>query len=141
MIIQVEYDYYLTGKSVILWSNLVGESNNTSTKIGLAQKITLRGSGLTGETYQYAKGFQGLIRLNISISDTVEWYKNANFGYAIVVTGDDTNWTIQGDSMQDGNITDCTLNGGVGYVDVNITNPAGSAGEIKLVNVLPSSEF
>ena len=141
MIIQVEYDYYLVGKSVVLWTNLVGESNNTAGKIGLAQKVTLRGNGLTGETYQYAKGFEGVVRLNITITDTVEWYKNANFGYAVVVTGDDTNWSIQGDSMIDGNITDCTLNGGVGYVDINISDPAGNAGEIKIVNVLPSSEF
>ena len=141
MIVQIEYDYYLVGKSVVLWTNLIGENNNSIVKVGLAEKVTLRGSGLTGETYQYAKGFQGVVRLNIDISDTVEPYQNANFGYAVVVTGDDTNWSIRGDSMQDGNITDCSLNGGVAYVDVNITDPAGSAGEIKLVNVLPSSEF
>ncbi len=141
MIVQVEYDYYLVGKSVVLWTNLIGENNNSTAKIGIGEKITLRGNGLVGETYQYAKGFEGVVRLNVNIADTVESYDNANFAYAVIVTGDDTNWTIKGDSMIDGNITDCSLNNGIGYVDVNITDPAGSAGEIKLVNVLPSSEF
>jgi len=141
MILQVEYDYYLVGKSVILWTNLVGEHNNTTVKVGLGKKVTLRGSGLTGESYSYAKGFSGKVRLNITITNTVEYYKNANFAYAVEVSGDDTNWTISGDSMKDGNITDCSLNSGVGYVDVNITSPASNAGTIKITNVLPSNEF
>jgi len=141
MIIQVEYDYYLVGKSVVLWTNLIGESNNTTTKIGLAEKITLRGEGLNGDEYSYAKGFSGVVRLNININNTVEPYQNANFTYLPVVTGDDTNWTLLGDSMSEGNITDCLLNGGVGYVDINITDPAGKAGVIKLISVLPSREF
>ena len=141
MIIQVEYDYYLVGKSVLLWANFVGENNNTAGKIGIAKKVTLRGNGLTGESYSYAKGFEGVVRLSVHITDTVEYYKNANFGYRVEVTGNDTNWTISGSSMQDGNITNCSLNSGVAYVDVNITSEAGSAGTIKLINVLPSDEF
>jgi len=145
MIVQVEYNYYLVGKSTILWANLVGENNNTEVKIGIGKKVTLRGDGLEGETYSYAKGYNGVTRLHVHIVDTVEYYKNANFGYAVEVSGDDTNWTISGTSMQQ-NITSCVdadghNTGGVAYVDVNITSGAGSAGTITLKNVLVDSEF
>jgi len=141
MIVQIEYDYYLVGKDVVLWANLVGDVNGTSEKVGIGRKVTLRGQGLTGASYSYAKGFEGVVRLNVTVSNSVEKYKNANFSYSVEVTGEDTNWTIIGDSMTDGNITDCSLNHGVGYVDVNVTDPAGGAGEINLINVLPSPEF
>ena len=145
MIVQVEYDYYLVGKSTVLWANLVGENNNTEVKIGIAKKITLRGSGLEGESYDYAKGYSGVTRLYIHISDTVEYYKNANFGYAVEVSGDDTNWTVSGTSM-DQNITSCVdadnvNTGGVAYVDVNITSDATNSGTITVKNVLVGSEF
>jgi len=141
MIIQVEYDYYLVGKSIVLWANLVGEHNDTAVRTGIGKKVTLRGNGLTGESYHYAKGFEGNVRLNIKITDTVEYYKNANFGYLVEVTGDDTNWTVEGTSISDGNITDCSLNSGVAYIDVNITSEAVNAGDIIIRNLIPSSEF
>lgn len=140
MIINVEYDYYLVGKSVMLWNNLVGSDNNTDVKVGIAKKITLRGSGLTGETYSFAKGFSGVIRLNVNISSTVEYYKNANFGYQVEVSGDDVDWEVSDDSMNHG-ITDCGTNGGVAFVDVNITSDAPNAGTVSLTNVLVGSEF
>jgi hypothetical protein len=139
MIIQVEYDYYLVGKSVMLWTNLIGNSNNSTIKIGQAKKITLRGQGLVGGSKNIAKGFTGIIRLNLSIANTIEFYKNANFGYDVEVSSSDTNWSIIGTSM-DGGITSC-INNGIAYVDVNISSPAGSAGTVKLTNVLPSNEF
>lgn len=46
MVLQVEYDYYLTGKSVMLWVNLVGQHNGNTVKIGEARKVNLRGNGL-----------------------------------------------------------------------------------------------
>ena len=144
MIIQVEYDYYLVGKSIVLWANLVGENNNIALKIGLGQKVTLRGNGLTGDQYSFAKGDTGVHRLYVNISDTVEYYKNANFGYAVEISGDGNTYDIVGTSM-DQNITSCVDRdnddtGGVGYVDVNITN-SDNSGVLKLTNVLPSKEF
>lgn len=132
------YDYYLVGKDVMLWINVVGNSNGKTEKIGEAKKITLRGEGLTGESYKYSKGFHGIVRLSVHISNTVEYYRNANFSSDIVVSGDDTNWTISGSSMDNG-ITSCARSG-IAYVDVNITG-AGSAGTVSLTNVLPTSEF
>lgn len=141
MIINVEYDYYLTGKSTVLWVNLVGVQNSTSTqlRVGESRKITLRGQGLTGETYTYAKGFSGPVRLEVTLKNTVEPYYNSNFNYQIIVTGADTNWTITGNSMNNG-ITSC-VNNGRAYVDVNVTSPAGAGGEIQLTNLVPLSEF
>ncbi|MEA1893387.1 MAG: hypothetical protein U9N33_11865 [Campylobacterota bacterium] len=137
-IINVEYDYYLTGKSTVLWVNLVGRdyATDTTIRIGEAKKVNLRGKGLDGESYAFSKGFNGTVRLNVSVSDTVEWYYNSNFGYQVTVTGEDTNWSILGDS--NGRTTSC-YNSGVGYVDINIT--AAESGTVSLTNVLPSHEF
>ncbi|MDF1876756.1 hypothetical protein JHD47_02880 [Sulfurimonas sp. SAG-AH-194-L11] len=140
MVINVEYDYYLVGKSTILWVNLVGIQNSTGEqlRIGEARKINLRGQGLTGERYSYAKGFTGVVRLDVTVTNTTEYYYNANFDYQVVVTGDDTNWTEINNSMISG-ITSCD-NSGIAYVEVNVTSSL-KAGEIQLNNVLPSAEF
>ncbi|SFV61206.1 hypothetical protein MNB_SM-4-954 [hydrothermal vent metagenome] len=146
MVINVEYDYYLTGKSTMLWVNLVGIQNSTGeqVRIGEAKKITLRANGLTGETYVYAKGFNGQVRLEVKITGTSEYYHNSRFSSHVVVTGDDTNWTY-GNFSSDGNtseangITSC-INGGVGYVDIHVFS-ALDAGEIQLTNVVPNNEF
>lgn len=142
MVIQVEYDYYLVGKDVVLWTNLVGSSNNSDVKIGLGKKVTLRGEGLEAQSYSFNKGFSGIVRFDVSIKNTVEFYKNANFGYRAQVTGNDVVWAIAGTSMSDGTIVDCNLNGsdGVAYIDVNIIS-AQNAGTIEISNLLPSSEF
>ena len=139
MVLQVEYDYYLVGKSVMLWANLVGEHNGATVKIGEAKKVNLRGNGLSGESYTYAKGYTGTRRLYISVADTVEWYYNANFGYNVEVTGDGTSWSVTGTSMSNG-ITSCTASGRA-YVDVTITASPDSGGTITLSNVLPANEF
>jgi len=139
MLISVEYDYYLVGKDVMLWTNLIGQSNGKTVKIGEAKKITLRGEGLTGESYTYAKGFTGTVRLDVHIDKTVEYYRNANFSYHITVTGDGTTWNIAGTSM-DAGITSCA-HSGVGYVDVNITSSPENGGTITLSDVVPTNEF
>ncbi|MBU1216712.1 hypothetical protein KJ870_07870 [bacterium] len=139
MNIKVEYDYYLVGKSVVLWANLTGSDNGSIVKIGESKKITLRALGLTSDSVNIAKGFTGVVHLNISITDTTEYYKNANFGYLPEVTAADASFVIAEDSMDNG-IMSC-INGGVGYVDINITSGPSEAGVVKLVNVLPSREF
>jgi hypothetical protein len=142
VILDVEYDYYLVGKDVMLWVNLTGSVNNEITRVGEAKKVTLRGRGLLGDSYSFSKGFEGVIRLYVFIDHTSEiHYRNANFGGHVEVSSSDTNWTIAGSSMSDGNITDCTLSGGVAYVDVNITDPAGSAGSVVLKRVKVANEF
>ena len=138
MIIQVEYDYYLVGKTTLLWANLLGSSDKKIKKVGIANVVTLRGDGLTGESYNFAKGFSGIVRLLVHIKDTVEFYKNANFVYKVEVQAEDASWSILDDSMDYG-IMDCN-NSGVGYVDVNISD-GGKGGSVSLTNVLVAPEF
>ncbi|WP_434580306.1 hypothetical protein MLC52_10230 [Sulfurimonas sp. NW15] len=156
MRINVEYDYYLVGKDVVLWANLIGKQydNNTTVKIGEARKITLRGTGLVSPSFAYSTGFQGLVHLPIMINDTSEYYKNANFSATIIITGVDVNWTVVGTSMdlgsngQNVNIkpyTDATMYscnyGGVAYVDINFTSPSLISGTVSLTNLKIMNEF
>jgi hypothetical protein len=137
-IIEMSYDYYLVGKDVMLWTNLVGSAQGKIQRIGESRKVTLRGDGLDAETYDFSKGYVGVVRLKISVKDTTEWYYNSNFGYSVRVSGDDVNWTVAGSSMDNG-IISCK-NDGIAYVDVNITG-AGNAGTVSLSNLKVSNEF
>ena len=142
MKIDIEYDYYLTGKDVVLWVNLVGSHDGNITRIGEAKKITLRGNGLTSETYSFSKGFQGEVKLHIMVSDT-EYLKNSNFGYSVKVDSDDANWTVIDDSMEH-NITYCygdQNQTGESYVDINFTSPTPKAGTVSLQNLIIGNEF
>ena len=141
LIINVEYDYYLTGKSTILWVNLVGKNYKTdeTVRIGEAEKMNLRAMGLTAESPSYSSGYQGNLRVNVLISNTVAWYQNAKFSYN-VEAADDLNWTISG-SSNDNNLSDCSNSNGRGYVDILITSPAPTGGTLTLTNLLPAWEF
>ncbi|MFA6192697.1 MAG: hypothetical protein WC665_10140 [Sulfurimonas sp.] len=145
MVINVEYDYYLTAKDVMLWVNLTGaqHSEASTVRIGEAKKITLRGQGLTSETYAFSSGFSGVVRLHVTLNGTTEFLRNANFGYSVVVSSDGASWTVSDDSMAHG-ITYCygTNNqNGVSFVDINFTSPTPLGGTVGLVNVLPATEF
>jgi len=143
MELNVEYDYYLTGKSVMLWVNLIGQQygSNQNIRIGEAKKINLRGVGLTSEEVTVPQGFQGLVRLKVWVKGTVEYYYNSNFGYAVTMGVKDANWTYAGDSM-DYPTTDCGYNG-IGYVDVVFLSPTAEEGTVGLneADLLPSDEF
>jgi len=142
MNLYIEYDYYLTGKDIVLWVNLLGSHNGEMMRIGEARKMTLRGNGLTSETYSFSKGFQGKVTLHIMVSDT-EYLKNSNFRYAVKVDSDDANWTVVDDSMNH-NITHCygyQNQTGDSYVDINFTSPTPKAGTVSLQNLIIGSEF
>ncbi|MFA6137867.1 MAG: hypothetical protein WC667_07260 [Sulfurimonas sp.] len=145
MVIDVEYDYYLTAKDVMLWVNLTGaqHSDESTVRIGEAKKITLRGSGLTSETYTFSSGFSGVVRLHVTLNGTTEFLRNANFGYSVVVTSDGASWAVSDDSMAHG-ITYCygaNNQNGESYVDINFISPTPLGGTVGLVNVLPATEF
>jgi len=149
MIVQVEYDYYLVGKSVMLWTNLVGEDNNTTVKVGLGKKVTLRGQGLESPEYDLSSNYNGVISLPVKISNTVESYKNARFVYGIKTSSSVTVNNVITTSQSD--IYSCALttteatgqnidHSGIAYVDVNVTADS-TGGTIQLVNILPAKEF
>ena len=137
----INHDYYLAGKDVVVAVNIVGytAATDTTSKIGEADKITLRSTGLTSDLVTLSKGFSGVVRLKVYFSEAVsEWYRNANFGFDIFTDDAVTvnSWTT---SMVD--ITDCASNNGVAYVDVNVTVDATKAGTIRLQNIVVANEF
>jgi len=149
LLLSVEYDYYLVGKDVMLWVNLLGDSNGETVKIGTAKKVTMRGMGLVADDpYTYTQGYTGVKRFYIHIDQTPEYYRNANFYFDTQVTGDGVSWHVEGTSMkdeyaeedEDKGITSCDENG-MAYVDINITDSPDSGGTISIINVLPLNEF
>ena len=141
-ILKIEYGDYLVGKTLVLWTNFVGDHNNTTQKLGYARPITLVGTGLVSEVYLVKKGSSiGVKRLRVYVKDSPHGrvYLNSNFGYSIENTAELTPISETNTSMAAG-ITDCN-NSGTAYVDVNITAIAGGDGELKLINLRVGSEF
>ena len=138
MTVKVNYDYYLTGKSVVLWVNLVGYDleNSTTVRIGEAKKVTLRANGLEAAVRNTAAGEVGVVhRIPIKIKDSPEWYRNANFGFSIKTSD---NLRVNSVTTSNGNLAN-----NVAYVDVNVTE-AGTppaAGTIEILNALAADEF
>ncbi len=109
----VEYDYYLVGKSVMLWANLIGSNNGKTVRIGEARKITLRGLGLMDvSTIEVPNGTGSkMYRFNISVKGTDNWYSNAKFSYRV----DSKNLIINSEFKS--NLDNC-----IAYVDINVTD-------------------
>ncbi len=94
--VRMPYDYYLVGKDVIVYANLVGDvlrDTDITARVGEAKKVTLRGHELTPYPVSYripkdsdaTRGYIFAWRLK----ETEEWYRNANFGgFEVTVTGD-----------------------------------------------------
>ena len=148
MRINVEYDYYLTGKDVILWVNLLGKQSvgDTTSRLGEAKKVTLRGKGLEEETFTFPKGYNGVITFYPRLTDTGEWLKNANFGYSMNIAseGDVTAEVIDSNMLH--GINYCYGNAaqsGTAYVSVQITaNPdSNSSGTLTFKNLVIGNEF
>jgi len=135
----LNYDYYLTGKDVIIGVNLVGYTASTgvTSRIGEAKKHTLRSTGLESASVNLGKGFDGVVRLPVQIADTPEWLRNSNFGFTFAVNDA---VAINGWSRSTSS-DDCTESEGVAYVDANVTVDADKAGTIQLVNILIGNEF
>ncbi len=139
-VIELSYDYYLVGKDIVLYANIVGQDNqlDRKLKIGEAQKRTLRGHGvevygdltITTET-NTSKIFYAWVK------DTSEPYRNARFEFkTITESGNgEVNSTIH---MP---IEDCNGNNGHAYVEYSITADANSTFGISLENPVISSEF
>jgi len=90
VILEVEYDYYLTGKDIVLWTNIVGDnkSTNQTVRIGEAQKVTLRGLGIATNTKSFGCGYQDTVRFFLDSEGTLSSYRNSNFIPIINTIGD-----------------------------------------------------
>jgi hypothetical protein len=147
MRIDVKYDYYLTGKSVVLWINLIGKNNagapnEQMVRVGEAKKVTLRALGLDGGTFNVPKGKKVIVRIPVQIAGTEEWYRNANFGFKETKTGT-ASFSIIDSSMIHG-IDDCSQSNGVAYITVegdDTTSVTPEGGSYTMFGVLASQEF
>jgi hypothetical protein len=139
VLIEFEYDYHLTGKDIMVWVNLTGYQADQGivTRVGEAQKHTLRGYGLMSrETYTLASGAKNVILpFYIRHENVPEVYRNGHFAFAyhgcqVDSIIDYSNWYDARDCRNE-----------VVYVDLNVSNPTMSDCTIQLVNIEVSPEF
>ncbi|MEA3384036.1 MAG: hypothetical protein U9Q20_05110 [Campylobacterota bacterium] len=126
-IVDIEYDYYLIGKDIVLWTNIVGDNKKTdqTVRIGEAQKITLRGLGIKEESNTFACGFEGQHTFWLDIEDTQEPYRNANFNIDAIASAGDVVATYSYSSIDDG-IDSCNISDGRAYVTLDINTSVGN---------------
>jgi len=130
--VKMPYDYYLVGKDVIVYANLIGDvlgANDDTLRVGEAKKVTLRGhelEAIPSEGWVVPADSNGTYAFKFKLKDTVEWYRNANLGRIVYKsTGDGVTCYLN-------TVTDyrnCE-NGGLvaAYVDCN--NTAADAGSV-----------
>ena len=138
--IHIDYDYYLTGKDVVLTINLLGRDANSQimTKLGEAKKITLRGNGFEAATASVPAGASNYtVNIPIKISNTGEWLRNANFRANISYS---SNLSVVSGPTFHSNIGTCT-NGGVSYISVTVRENNGEAGTITVNDIIIANEF
>jgi len=134
----VEYDYYLVGKSVMLWTNLLGIHNGQTIRIGESKKITLRGLGLgiDGKTTPVSveNGVSNKqYRIFIPIQETETFYSNSKFSYRVEVSN---NLSIDAVSDSNGDLDNCKA-----YVDVNVSENESKTGTITITELRVENEF
>lgn len=136
IIIQVEYDYYLTGKDVVLWVNLLGKVHtlDVTTRVGEAKKITPRAQGLTAGSFVVPKGTTVTYTINIGIANTVEMYRHARFIPKVIPSG-----SVVIDSIVTSN--DDIVNNNVAWITVTATNVDLNKDESVTVNAVVANEF
>jgi len=141
VLLEFAYDYHLTGKDIMVWVNMTGyqADNDSVTRVGEAQKHTLRGMGLnTPDKYTVkAETDNNILHFNIHHEKVAEWYKNGHFGFSI--EGECTvDSVIAGSNLVDARSCD---NAGVAYIDLNVSNGNTDDCTITLKDIVVSSEF
>lgn len=144
VIVEYVYDYYLTGKDIIVWVNLKGyqADTNSNTRVGEAVKHTLRGNGLYGSPkggYTLQAGASATVTFYIHHENAPEWYRNGHFGYG--VAGACSATEIEASNYYDAR--SCLYGGdGTAFVTLYVTNPsAKDPCTITLTGVNPAQEF
>jgi hypothetical protein len=154
--LKLNYDYYLAGKDVVVAVNIIGYTAKTDTtsRIGETQKITLRSTGLEAPVVDVPAGaINAYYRIPIKISNTGEYYRNADFSYKIkfsdnvVPVGGLGAVSQIGSRLADGTYTGaCSVSPdgagtGVAYVDIIVNETDGSAGSVTVSEIVVSEEF
>ena len=141
-VLDVEYDYYLAGKSVVFWINLVGSANGKDTRVGEARKILLRGMGFDDGVANVPAGTtNATYYISIGLKNTGEWYRNGNF-HADIVTSDNVTYSS---AIFHGQVGSCLNHGssdGTAYVELQgVSETQGKAGTITITNIVVADEF
>ena len=151
-LIEFEYDYHLTGKKIMLWVNLSGYQADTGmiNRIGEAKAHTLRGNGLiTTNAYTLPSGSTATsLYFGIKHKNAPEYYKNGHFGLEVtgkcsvhnVISSSNFEYDMNGKQIAVKDARSCD-NGGIAYIELNVSNPATSDCTISLDNILVSDEF
>lgn len=140
-IVELSYDYYLVGKDIVLYINIIGKDNtlNKELRIGEAKKHTLRGLGLTtgsDTTISAEDGATVVKRFYAWIEQTPEAYRNANFGFFDVAVSGKGHIN----SVKRMPIESCTT-GGHAYVEYNITADINETFTVSVSNPVVTQEF
>ena len=142
-VLDMEYDYYLTGKSVVFWINLIGSANGKDTRVGEARKILLRGVGFDDNSVSVPAGTTGkTYEIPISLKNTSEWYRNGNFGAKIVTSDNITHGKVIFHGQVGGCYSPRNSAQGTAYVEVEDVNETQSkTGTITVTDIVVGSEF
>ena len=144
--IKLSYDYYMTGKEIVVYVNLIGDVlgvTDETMRLGEAKKHGLRGHALTPipeAGYDIPKNSTARVPFHIEITDTAEWYRNGNFAYAII--GDNVSCTIHSTSDRRDclNTDGASYNEGIAWVVLECTT-GDDDGTVKLEDVVIATEF
>ena len=134
-IIDLSYDYYLVGKDIVVYINIIGKDNtlDKEIKLGEAKKHTLRGHGIElGEVTSFSRtnGEQNPYSFKVWITDTTLAYRNARFSFQDVQTDGECDTTIgppehKSYKASPSPIENCGDNNGQAYIRYTIKASAG----------------
>ncbi len=140
--VSIHYDYYLTGKDIALGVDTVGYTadRNITSKFGGLKKHTLRSMGFHAtNSCIIPAGATTNCKMGILIDNTGLYLKNANFGYELKL-GDKIIVNSVTTNMSD--IYDCSGDGGIAYVDYNVTNQdVNVSGTVSIDKIILRHEF
>jgi len=157
-LVEFEYDYHLTGKDIMVWTNLTGfqADNNTTGRLGESLKHTLRGNGLNHAPeggYALPKGASGLAKFEIWHENAPERYRNGHFAHAIAggstcgyrrVKSSNFIYDANGDSVSAIDARVCNNGGstkGRAYITYYIQAPADKACTFNITRINVATEF
>lgn len=153
-VVNVNYDYNLVGKKVMLYVNLIGMVNSLGDemRLGEVKRMTLRGHGIDSPgVFNIPKGFNGTVTFhNFGLIDTAEYLRNAHFSFRQIETTGDVNATYDASSNDvnpattHSRIYDCVddngaYTDGTAWIRFIVTSTEG--GTITLTDGLVSNEF
>jgi len=139
VLIEFAYDYHLTGKDIMVWVNLTGYQADTNemTRIGEAQKHTLRGMGLVSLQQYKLPGFAKNVECYFEIQhkNIPEHYRNGHFAWRY--KGCQVDGILDYSNFYDAR--DCINT--TAFIDLNVSNPSPKDCIIELVDIETSPEF